>query len=675
MGLLATILQGGQIMQSIYQSARSWDFCRAGDTKGWTIPEPLTGVAAGGALWLTNASGEIPYEKSIKHAQMFAGKSYEIASPSGLGIPAQSVGKVRLRVRNLSPETDGFVRWTAKHPEAGGSRRFTMQPFSHEWQDVVCHVDGGWIGEIDQIFLTMGVLGRFGDIWIERIEIADGPLKLPNARPDLNGPTVVPLIQLPGIAQQQFQEAFDVLDECLVTDVPVAGFDHPFLAPGGAYGPNWWQLDSSLSAMGAKWADPCFAEGVIRGFVAVQEMNPDGRIDLWGGSPIRGATGDLSSVPRYFEAAYDMAKRTADREWLATIYRSMDRYLQWWLSPVKRDVRTGLVTGFSEETLGGFDPGPSQIAAMDLNVAVAVGCACAADLAGRLGQPREAERHRETFEWLREAINRYLWNEELGAYYSYNVVTGVQQTDLICTIFDAFRLGIAPSDRTERLLSKLLDPALFNWGKIGLTSVARTDPNYCEATGVYDGTAWFGNIWTMRNLPIICGLEDIGRHDLAAELAWMTIRLFNGTYTEYLEPTRGEGHGVEKYGWSASQYVEAIIAHLFGIDYDRQRSQLRITPRIPSELHGEFLSIKGLIMTTAPEARLDLIVMEAMNGEMTVELRLTGNWESTTQVRIARSAIEGETVHEENLMSGRSITVRFANEGSSVRPDAGMSGV
>ena len=38
---------------------------------------------------------------------------------------------------------------------------------------------------------------------------------------------------------------------------------------------------------------------------------------------------------------------------------------------------------------------------------------------------------------------------------------------------------------------------------------------------------FFGNVFTFRNLPIIAGLEDCGRHDLASELAWMTIKAFN----------------------------------------------------------------------------------------------------------------------------------------------------
>ena len=79
-----------------------------------------------------------------------------------------------------------------------------------------------------------------------------------------------------------------------------------------------------------------------------------------------------------------------------------------------------------------------------------------------------------------------------------------------------------------RDVTLLCDPAQFGWGAcVPVTSVARTNPRYIEATGGYDGRAWYGDVWTMRNLPIISGLEDSGRHDLAGELTWRTFKAFN----------------------------------------------------------------------------------------------------------------------------------------------------
>ena len=38
---------------------KRWDFNYDGDTEGWTIPEQLTGVVTGGALWLTIQPGQL----------------------------------------------------------------------------------------------------------------------------------------------------------------------------------------------------------------------------------------------------------------------------------------------------------------------------------------------------------------------------------------------------------------------------------------------------------------------------------------------------------------------------------------------------------------------------------------------------------------------------------------
>ena len=199
-----------------------------------------------------------------------------------------------------------------------------------------------------------------------------------------------------------------------------------------------------------------------------------------------------------------------------------------------------------------------------------------------------------------------------------------QHRRLICSTFNPTRLRIAPPDRVERLSSKLVDPALFNWGKLPVTSLAKTEKDYTEALGDYDGRAWFGDIWTLRNMEIVAGLEDSGRHDLAAELAWATIKAFNHNYREYLAPSTGEGQGVKRYAWSASQYIQAIIEHLFGVDYDRMRGSLRIVPHIPAELEGQDLSLGALMLPTGSDSRLSLELRREKAGETTVAIKIDG---------------------------------------------------
>ena len=208
--------------------------------------------------------------------------SGDIASPSGLGIPAASVRKVRMRVRNLSPETDWLLFWrTTEKPEVdAGVVRASLEPYSQEWQELVFHVDGEWSGVIDQIRILPGLLRVRGDVCLDWIVLTDGPPRPPVVRPDVCSEAVVPCVTIPGIPQEDFADAFRILDEALCADVPVHGFQYPFLGPGGRYGHCWWEFDTSMNVAGAKWSNQEFVEGVIRGLIGIQD--PDGRFDLMG---------------------------------------------------------------------------------------------------------------------------------------------------------------------------------------------------------------------------------------------------------------------------------------------------------------------------------------------------------------------------------------------------------
>jgi hypothetical protein len=165
---------------------------------------------------------------------------------------------------------------------------------------------------------------------------------------------------------------------------------------------------------------------------------------------------------------------------------------------------------------------------------------------------------------------------------------------------------------------------LFNWGKLPVTSLAKTEGDYVEASGHYDGRAWLGDVWTFRNLEIICGLEDSGRHDLAADMAWATIKAFNRNWAEFLLPSTGEGQGVKRYVFSAAQYIQAVIEHLFGVDYDSMRGRLRIVPHIPPALDGQDLSLSTLILPTGSGTRLALEIRHEKAGETRVAINISG---------------------------------------------------
>jgi Trehalase len=261
---------------------------------------------------------------------------------------------------------------------------------------------------------------------------------------------------------------------------------------------------------------------------------------------------------------------------------------------------------------------------VDTNVGVAVGAERTAEIASSLGRNEEASHYRLEFQSLSDSINRYLWDEEDGTYYAYDLRAARRMRRLMLSTFNPLRLAIAPARRVERLLKRLVDPSQFNWGKIPLTTLAMTETDY-KATlrqGPESPYNFIGDVWAQTNAPILVGLQESGRFDLAAQLNWDTIRAFNGNYRETLLPFSGQGIGDKRYGESASVYIQSVIERLFGVDFDAIQRRIRIAPLVPKALYGRTIHIKGLILPTNGNTRLSVEIKQssAKNASITVDV-------------------------------------------------------
>jgi glycogen debranching enzyme len=402
-------------------------------------------------------------------------------------------------------------------------------------------------------------------------------------------------IGLPGTSQEAFDDAVKVLEECISPELPRFGFVYPFMGPGGQYGNCWWERDTALTLSGYKWIDQKFAENVLRNFILVQR--PNGRIPLWGPDRVGNYDEQLSAIPVLFEAALKVLRRSKDNDLIEAVYRMLARYFDWWLSDAKCDPATGLVCGIFEES------DPSDVdrqltsAPVDLNVQVCVGADVLRELAERLGYIDDAANWRQTFEKMKERINAYLYSRADGGYYTYLTKERRLYTDRIYnSMFDVFKRGIVPPERIPALVKLLEDPAQFDLhGKYALVTASRASREYVETVGVYQGwTSWSGNIWTFRNEIIATGLRESGLNGLAAELAYKTVTEFSGNYAEFMSPSTGEGHGVKRYGWTASQYIQLIIEELFGISDNVWTGTVTVAPNLPAALAGKMVHIDGV---------------------------------------------------------------------------------
>lgn len=599
----------------------TWNFKEGASLKRWTLPNGYFVSADGGAIWLRMVRpGKKPGDDEDYGYQIW-GAVGEGADACRLVSPPIRTGaadalRVRMQILNRSPESDGSVCWRPGGAGGQGARpvRFAMRPNSPEWQTVECVLplpDSVAPDGEGELILRVGSLAAWGDLWLREVAItADAPASAVRAR-RLFADDDLPRISIPGLRQDDLVDAFRVLDEAMIWEVPSHGFMHPFVCPGGVYSGNWWLWDSSVAARTLRWVNPRAAEDMIRGFIEIQSHNPDGRIDLWGSATTRGRPSSQSQYPSYLEAACVLAAHSRDAAFQTSVHASTSAFLDWWLSPLKCDPATGLVRARFEES---FHPENTlrtgvtdSVARLDTTVEVAVGCWHIARLAAALGREHEAHRRRESFGRLSEALNRHAWSESRGCYFDYDVVRRAQTDSLTSATFFPLQKRIAPDDRARRLVDVLTDPATFNWGRGPLTSIARTEPSYVEWEGAYTPPfAWSGDLWTGRNLPVVAGLRDSGFPDHAAELAWATLRAFAGNWAEFLHVSSGIGHGVKRYPVSAAQWIQLLIEDLLGIRCDTHANGISISPLIPRAWEGRRVGIRNLRIPFGNDARLSV---------------------------------------------------------------------
>lgn len=411
-------------------------------------------------------------------------------------------------------------------------------------------------------------------------------------------------ISLGIIQQKDLDYAIACLEDCKKQNAKEYGFNYPYFAPGGAYGDQWWQLDSSLALSGYKWIDRKFAETSLRNFIESQKE--DGRICLWGadtlpsgvaGGDFPEQTDNVSSLPKIFEVAYQIVYASLDLSLVEDTYKMLKKYIDWWFSN-RFDCDSGLITAVFEETFIPYLGKSGKYAPVDTNTEVYIGCHYTQLLAERLKLYSDAELLKARKESLKIAINEFLWDENAGAYFPYDTIKKEKINRLTATTFCPLRMRIANKEQHKKLIKLLTDHKHFNWDTIPLTSVSKQDEIFTVTTGVYKGNAsWSGNVWSLINEAVICGLSEYGDNDLAAELALKTLFAFKSNCTEFVNPFDGSGHGVLKYAWTASQYIKIITEIIFGLNFNQEKSEVYISPTLNSDLKKTSIFLKNVCLT------------------------------------------------------------------------------
>ncbi|GEM_PF-3746720 len=452
----------------------------------------------------------------------------------------------------------------------------------------------------------------------------------------LDDPASIPIVNLPDASMNRnFIKAFDTLD-FLVSDINVVNFNRSYTYPASNYSVGWWEWDQSIHLKAEKWSNFQFSRNVILNFIDDQSLYGTGCIDWTGGGVSTiSCTLNISAFPAYIDSAYRIAKMSNDTNFVNQTYISMAQYYNFFNNT--RNDSSGLTACTTEEStyttkynlgVSPFSISTSQ-ACVDTNVELTNAAQEIANLALRLNESSNYTKYSNEATNRKALINQYLWNSNVNRYQNLNRNTrGFIAHNGAETALYPLKASIPNSTQLAYVLSDLQNADLFNWGGNILYTAAKTDPDFTiDRAESYSstGTSFRGDIWAPINFDVVKGLEDVGRQDLAAQLAYKTITLFNNDagssrgFSEYYIADTGAGTGSGNDGWTAATFISLITDDIFGVSYDASDNRVTVFPRVPSAWDGNTITLSNLTIPTTGD-RLTVNITSFSSDRRTVRV-------------------------------------------------------
>jgi Trehalase len=143
-----------------------------------------------------------------------------------------------------------------------------------------------------------------------------------------------------------------------------------------------------------------------------------------------------------------------------------------------------------------------------------------------------------------EAGIQHLWNEQAGAFWSYDIVADKQIPVTTSSSLMPLFAGAATPQQAVRLVG-----ILETWATKVRYLVPSTDP----FSSAYEPKRyWRGPVWAVVNWMIAAGLDQYGYADWATRVREDTKALLGQGYAEYWNPESGEGLGGFHFTWTAA---------------------------------------------------------------------------------------------------------------------------
>jgi Trehalase len=168
-------------------------------------------------------------------------------------------------------------------------------------------------------------------------------------------------------------------------------------------------------------------------------------------------------------------------------------------------------------------------------------------LAEILGQTDVATELQETIARTEKGIS-WLWNDEVGAYCSRDVISGRSSGKVTSASFLSFYAGVRHEMRDQRLLRHLERIA----GRVKYL-VPSLDP---DDAGFDSVRYWRGPVWAVINFLVGNGLTSAGQVTWGERIRSDTRLLIeNAGMYEYFCPLTGRGVGGDDFSWTAAMWL------------------------------------------------------------------------------------------------------------------------
>lgn len=153
------------------------------------------------------------------------------------------------------------------------------------------------------------------------------------------------------------------------------------------------------------------------------------------------------------------------------------------------------------------------------------------------------------------AIERQLWDEADGTYYSFDRVAGELLRDDTIGAFHTL-YGLAASDARAKTL---IERHFLNASEYRPKDGFSTPTTALNSPWFNPENYWLGPVWINTNWMVMHGLASYGRRDLAETLKRDSLSLIaKSGFREYFNPISGEGYGTDSFSWSAALSIDLL---------------------------------------------------------------------------------------------------------------------